>query len=402
MRGILHLAWAHARFYRIRSIIVVLCTALTVFLPLTVNRLVDLYEASLRARAQATPMLLGNEGNRFDLVLKSLYFSTDYDEQITMEDLQQFRDAGFGIAIPLHLRHKGQAFEPASSNVLELASKPIVGTEYEYFDLRGLRPATGRLPAILGEVALGNQAAADLGVAVGGFVLTSPSSAYDPARAFQLKLNVVGVLEGNDTADDDAIFTDIKTAWVIDGIGHGHENILPTAGPDLVDAQRSGESNVVATAKVAAYQEITPENLEGFHFHGDPAGYSATAAIVIPQSDKMRTIASARFALDETRDLYQPTAVVEEMMGLVFKAKRFFDANLLVIGATSLLFMCLIVLLSVRLRAAEMETLFRLGSARATAIKLQTGELSMLLVAGALLAWLASELALGYAPLLLG
>ena len=49
-----------------------------------------------------------------------------------------------------------------------------------------------------------------------------------------------------------------------------------------------------------------------------------------------------------------------------------------------------------------MDTLFRLGSARATAIKLQTVELFLLLAAGAAFALILSQFALGYAPALLG
>ena len=40
------------------------------------------------------------------------------------------------------------------------------------------------------------------------------------------KTVVVGVLPPTNTPDDDGIFVDIKTAWVIQGIGHGHEDVV--------------------------------------------------------------------------------------------------------------------------------------------------------------------------------
>jgi hypothetical protein len=46
---------------------------------------------------------------------------------------------------------------------------------------------------------------------------------------------------------------------------------------------------------------------------------------------------------------------------LVFRIKRFFDANAALVGVATGLFLLLVVLLSVRLRRPEMETLFRLG-----------------------------------------
>ena len=38
-------------------------------------------------------------------------------------------------------------------------------------------------------------------------------------------MQVVGVLEPSYTADDGAIFVDLKTAWVIQGLVHGHQDM---------------------------------------------------------------------------------------------------------------------------------------------------------------------------------
>ena len=42
--------------------------------------------ARWRPPSPATPLIVGAKGNRYDLVLKSLYFDTAYAEQVTMAD----------------------------------------------------------------------------------------------------------------------------------------------------------------------------------------------------------------------------------------------------------------------------------------------------------------------------
>jgi putative ABC transport system permease protein len=93
--------------------------------------------------------------------------------------------------------------------------------------------------------------------------------------------------------------------------------------------------------------------------------------------------------------------MIDELLQVVFRIQRFFDANaLLVLVATGLL-LILVVLLSLKLRAEEMQTMFKLGCSRATIGLLQLGELAIVfLLAGALLAtalWLTNLYA---APLL--
>jgi putative ABC transport system permease protein len=55
------------------------------------------------------------------------------------------------------------------------------------------------------------------------------------------------VLERAHTPDDLAVFVDIKTAWVIEGIGHGHQDLSRETDGTLI-MQRS-ESGVVASPR---------------------------------------------------------------------------------------------------------------------------------------------------------
>jgi putative ABC transport system permease protein len=362
-----------------------------------VKRLVDHFEQDLMARAVATPLVVGAKGNRFDLVLKSLYFDTDYAEAVTMADVEPVEERGFGRAIPLHARFSAHSME-GGEEAGSFESMPVVGTTLAYFDFRGLMLSDGTMPLFLGDAVVGARAAERLRVGVGDAVLSDPLNAYDPAQSFQLKMPVVGVLAETGTPDDGAIFVDLKTAWVLEGIGHGHEDLRTVENSGIVDEERSDESNIVATARLARYQEITPENRGSFHFHGDRSGFPITSFILVPASDKMRTIALGWYNLSETRELLEPQVVVSELMGLVFRIKRFFDANAIVVGATTALLVALVLLLSWRLREREMATLFKIGCARGIMAGLQAIEILMLLAISVGLALAGAVAAVQAAP----
>lgn len=398
MSGVILLAWRHLLYHRGRSLILVACLTMTMLLPLSVQRLVDHYETTLRARAASTPLLVGAKGNRFDLVLKSLYFETGYADHVTMADADAIDERGFGRAIPLYIRHTAHRHGADGTAEAGLESVPVVGTTLAYLDLRGLEVADGTPPLFLGDAVAGAEAARRLGLAPGDALLSDPLAAYDPGRSFQLKMPVVGVLAPSGTPDDDAVFVDLKTAWVIDGIGHGHDDPRTVADDGVVDRAQSTADNVVATRKLARYQEITPENRSSFHFHAERGDLPVTALVLVPDSDKQRTIALGWYNLHETRQLLEPAAVVEELMGLVFEIKRFFDANFVVVGATTALLVALVLLLSYRLRREEMATLAKIGCPRGTAVWLQASELLVLLGVSAVLAGLGSALALRAAP----
>ena len=62
--------------------------------------------------------------------------------------------------------------------------------------------------------------------------------------------------------------------------------------------------------------------------------------------------------------LLVPKQVVAETLDLVFRVKRFFDAQALLVGVATTLLLALVVLLSLRLRRGEMETMFKIGCAQ--------------------------------------
>lgn len=381
MRGILRLTLRYLAFNQLKSIILLACLTITIFLPLALRHLIRYYEAELGERAKGTPLLIGSNGDRFDLVLASLYFKGDAPEPITAHDLDDLRAYGRAEAMPLFLGHSA-------------AGKPIVGTSIDYFRFRQLAPASGSLPLQLGDAVLGATAAEELGLETGDSILSDEASLINLAGAYPLKMPIVGVLEATGTPDDNAIFVDVKTAWVIAGIGHGHT--------DLSDPSQSGyvagrdEAGITANPAVITYNEITPANIGSFHFHSARSELPITSIIVVPQTAKDRTLLKGRYGQAERVQLLVPREIIDELMGIVFQVKRFFDGSFLLVIVSTGLFLTLVVLLSLRIRRTERETMFRLGCGRLTIFWLQVAELGILI---ALAAALAFALSLAVSPI---
>jgi len=247
---------------------------------------------------------------------------------------------------------------------------------------------------------LGAAAARTLGLAPGDALVSDPRNVFDIAGAYPLRMHVAGVLAPSNPDDDGAVLVDVKTAWVIAGLGHGHQDLA--AGADEAVVLKREADRVVANAALREYNEITPENAARFHFHGDAGDFPLTAAIVRPRDDKAAALLAGRFqdgALPG--QLVRPDTVAGEMLGAVFRVKRLFDANVaLVAGATALL-LGLVVALSVRMRAEETGTLHRIGCARSAVFWLHAWEWVILVGAGGLAAALLAVVTAYAAPALL-
>ncbi len=377
MKNVLFLVSRYLRFNKIKTAIMVFSVAVAVFLPMAVNLLVRNYQRGLLARAKATPLVAGAPGSRLDLVLHALYFRGQPAHDLNMGDVAAINGSGLALGIPILEKHSARGF-------------PIVGTSLEYFDLRGLRVARGEGLARVGDCVLGAAVAEKLGLNPGDKLMSDPENVFDLAGSYPINLHVKGLLAPAGTADDGAIFADYKTEWIILGIMHGHQDV---AAMDANLLLGRNASNVTASAAVLPFQEITDDNVILFHTHGDEATFPVSAIIVVPHDTKSATILRGRYEDPKaTVQLLVPQLVISETLDLVFRVKRFFDAQALLVGGAMALMIGLAVLLSLRLRRGEMETMFKIGCARWMAFAMQAAEIVIVVAAGvaaaALLTWL--------------
>lgn len=381
------LAGRYIAFYRWKTAILVACITLTCYLPIAMQLLVGRFQRQLLERAQTTPLIVGAPGSRFDLALHALYFEASPPAEIGMDQVQAVQDSGHALPIPLLIRYQARGL-------------PVVGTSLDYFDFRALEVDRGQPLRRLGDCLLGSRAAQLLELEPGSALLTDPENVFDLAGSYPLKMRVVGVLKPAHSPDDWAVFVDVKTAWLISGIGHGHQD-LATGGDSGVVLDRSPRQ-VVAGAALTHWMQVTDENLGSFHFHGEPRDFPVTAILAVPRDARAATLLAGRYlAQDAQAQILVPREVIEDLMAVVFRAKRFFDLSAVLIGTVTMLFLVLVILLSLRLRRREMETMFKIGCSRFTTFRLLAAELLIVAAVSAALATALSLATLAAAPALL-
>jgi putative ABC transport system permease protein len=376
--GPVYLAWRYMAHHRVKTGILVGAIALIVFLPAGLYVLIGESASALTARADATPLLVGARGSTLELVLNSLYFGSEVREPTRFSETERVAASGLADPIPLYVR-------------FHAAGQPIVGTALEYFDFRGLHFAKGRPFAVLGECVVGAKAARLLGVGPGDFVLSSPESVFDLAGVYPLKMRVSGVLAANHGPDDEAVFVDVKTAWVVAGLGHGHQD-LATPAADSAVLSRDG-ARITANASVVEYNEIVSENADTFHFHGDPANLPLTGILAVPRDDKARVLLMGRYEEPGLAvQIVRPRLVVDELLETVVTIRSYVVAALAIVSAATLVVAGLVFGLSLRLRQREIETIVKIGGSRTAVAGLLASEVVAVLALGAGLAGLLTVL----------
>ena len=356
-----YIAWKYLLFGKARSATLVACITLIAVLPLALEIILDESEHQLVERAEYTPLLVGAKGSALDLVMNSLYFSDEVPEPISLTSADEITATDLAVAIPLYVRFQARGF-------------PIVGTTLDYFDFRQLKLAAGTPFGLLGECVIGAAVAQKIGLKPGDSLLSSPESVFDLAGVYPLKMRVTGVLAPTHSADDLAVLVDVKTAWVIEGLVHGHEDVTRSRDSSVI-IERS-ESNVTANAKLMQHTEITEANIDAFHLHGNPADYPLTAVIALPHDDKAATILRGRY--QDTDSLYQivpPADVIDTLMTTIFRIRNVLDAVILFVGLATLMALMLVFALSLRLRQREIDTIFKLGCSRLTIAQLLGAEI---------------------------
>jgi len=346
--GALHLGLCYLRRHRGKSALLIAAISLSLSLPFAVAHTVRLAEQHLRSRADSTPLVFGAVGSELELVFNSLYFTKPDIASITAGEAEALSADGMSRVIPIHARFSARGF-------------PVVGTSLDYFDFRQLSFTSGDAFVRLGDCVLGANVAKGLDLGPGDHLITTPDALFDMAGTFPLKMRITGVLAPAGGPDDNAVFADTRTSWIIAGLAHGHQD-ASTADDDQ-KLSESDDGSISLNAAVVEYNEVTPDNIDSFHFHGDPADFPLTAAISLPRDTRAETLLMGRFTGNTaTAQLLRPRSVMDDLFDTVFRIR---DLVLLALGAVALAAASIAVLvfaLSNRLRAREFHNLENLGA----------------------------------------
>ncbi len=358
-----------------RSTVLVMGLTVALFLPVITWLAGEQIEQRLMARARSTPVLLGHKGNEFDLVMNALYFRGQVRDPIPMRARDRVAAMGYGTAVPLYVAYTA-------------AGAPLVGTSLSYFEVRGLELREGRMPAVLGEAVAGARVAADFDLSPGDKLRTDLTNLYNLAGSYPLVLRITGVLAPSDTPDDDALFTDVKTTWVLDGSIHGHAEVTRA---DALNPDAEQGENLEATAAVFIVSEIDESNLDSFHLHGEQGDAALSSVLVVPRDARAHDQLLGDYALEERYQAVIPEQVVGTILGIVLRVREGLELYFGLVAASTAAFFGLVIVLSLRLRRAELHLMRRLGCSRATIASNVAMEILLLLLAAlgasALLAW---------------
>lgn len=367
LAGIFYLGWRYLLRHRGKAILLISAITLSLFLPIGILLLVQKAEEHLRSRAEATPLLLGAHGSPLELVFNGLYFSKPEVAKITPKLAIEATADGMGRFIPIYSR-------------FEARKHRIVGTSIDYFRFRGLNIAEGRLFGRLGDCVLGADVAQRLGLGPGDTISSKPEQTFDIAGVYPLKMRITGVLAPSGSSDDRAVFCDLKTTWVIEGIAHGHDDAEEA---EILEVEGN---HTAINAQIVEYTEITAENIKSFHFHGDPEDLPISSAIVIPRDQKAETILLGRYQTDSApAQLVRPSQVMSELFDTVFQVRNLVVAALVTVAAAASIIAALVFILSYRLRTKEFESLANLGTDRTTLRLLIGFEAGFVLISSLLL-----------------
>ncbi|MFP6877834.1 MAG: ABC transporter permease [Roseibacillus sp.] len=370
--SIVYLSWKHLSYRPFQTLTLVAAVALTFYLPFALGVFTTEITSTLQDRARSTPLLVGPKGSSIDLTLNSLYFTPQELPPLPHSAFTRLAKHRFGTTIPIHARFRA-------------GDAPIIGTSLDYFRHRQLEVMDGRMITRLGDCVIGAQLANEKDLKPGDKITSSPGDAFDLAGVYPLRMRITGVLAANRTPDDDAVFVDLKTAWIIEGLAHGHQDL---ADPAAASAVRKREGNVIqANASVVEFNEVTEPNMASFHFHGNADHYPLSAAMLIPANGKSRTLALAHYQAETaTEQIVIPVDAVANLTETLFATHTMVRAAIRLFGLASFGLVVLVFLLSFRLREREMLTYAKIGARCLTIVVLKSAEVAIVLFAGIVIA----------------
>jgi len=368
VNGTFLLARRHLWHHRWRSAVLVACLTLTLLLPIGLRFFAAGFETRLTARANSTPLIVGAAGSEFDLALHALYFRGQPSRETSISEANRISDGGLAQAIPMLVRFKAEG-------------SPVVGTTEDYLTFRKLSVATGHPWSRLGDCLIGSNVAAMLDLEPGDGLMTEPEDVFDLEGSLPLRMRVSGVLTESSSPDDNAVFVDMETAWIIAGIGHGHASSKKQSDSDRTPdgGDLSEADSPLHDSSLVEYTEITAENANSFHFHGDRNSFPLTAILAIPHDQESETLLMGRYLTDDDpAQIIRPVEIIDELLEIVIRIRQFFEATFIAMTGVTAALLGLFIVLSVQLRQQEFATMFRIGCGRFVILRLVGSELLIL------------------------
>ncbi|MCH2603039.1 MAG: hypothetical protein MKZ76_08690, partial [Pedosphaera sp.] len=126
--------------------------------------------------------------------------------------------------------------------------------------------------------------------------------------------------------------------------------------------------------------------------HGDSASFPLTALLARAEDAKGQALMLADYQDNPTIQILKTPEVMAELMGMILRVRDFLDAHHALVATAMGALVALIIGLTRRLRAREMETLTLLGCGQGLQWSMQAAELAIVLGIAFLGAWTLTAL----------
>lgn len=363
------LAIQYWRCHRWSLALLTLGLGLVLGLPGMMLALTDAFEAALERRGKEIPIVIGREGSPTDLVLQSVYYRAGESRAFPWKVWQELpRDCREWV-VPVYLSGSARGW-------------PVIGTSLEFFQHRNLALVQGAAPLQVGDCLLGARVAREAKLDTGMQFHSDPSRLFDPRGNTTYPLRVSGVLAASHGPEDDAVFVDLKTAWILAGLGHGHQAVE--------SASREGEGKpepMTLNMAVPEVQTLGTNVFQDFHFHGDMAEMPLSALLAWPPDERAGILLLG--SMDGSTDGvagFRTSEILRDLTQRLVRLRGFVLALGSLTLAVTVLLVFLVLTLNWRLRAREFQVLSYMGAGRSWMAGLMAVETSLVLVMASLLA----------------
>lgn len=243
--SLLNLALAYIWHRRLVTTLTVASVALSSALILAVIHLHRAATESFRTQSRGFDLIAGASGSETALVFSTLFLADTPRGNIPYSaffDIQ--REPGVKAAYPWSLGDQAKGFR-------------VVGTNRAFLEQKGESEAalyaleSGRVFEKDLELVAGAEAAARLGLEVGGRVVTSHGAG---AEHGDFPYTVVGILQPTGTALDRALFTALGSYWKIHGLPDGDNPTSSTLGAGFGGAEPEISAVLIRVARPRIFQ----------------------------------------------------------------------------------------------------------------------------------------------------
>lgn len=321
-----------------------LAMALAAAVPLGTNRAVQREVQHLRQQTQGIPLVAGaGDAGQTDLVLAALDF-----------DPRSIPTAGWGLVeaarqdvpngvLPLHLGHKASGVT-------------LVGTESEIASTLGLRLASGRWCIRPGEIVAGADTPSHL-FSLGQIVESEAPRKFALQAPPTQRLRVVGRCEPTGSAADQVAWTNLTTAWVLDGLYHAHQTAAE-------EPEKATEGRQVLAPNTPLVRNLYEQDGSGLHAHVPKSELPLHLLRITPQDQRSRTMVRTNLKLRLDAMTAVPEKVADELAESFAARAKLIQLAVVVPGLGVSLLALLVVWLDWQRRQSEHAGLRRLGASQ--------------------------------------